>query len=298
MPAAVGKSRHRGGEHKDRQAPREHKSNRHGGAKQPGGVDDDEELRNAIEESKRTAQREEAQRIKEVSVISKKEGKQKPAPEKSGDGDFDFGDGFEKFSTHQQTGKAAGGEVAVGGDNLDFDFGEDVKNKNNSAAVGNEEFNFNFGAEEEKKQDAAAGQSNGGGNVDDLLGLDFNAPVQEASKPAQPEQNIDLFGGAPIAQASTNAPASNNVFGGSSDPFNSDNTLQTQNAPEEQQKEVEKKGFQPDPYALTAPKMQQQQYASAMPGGNNPFVNQFGQAMQQQYFPQAQVNPNFQGGFN
>ena len=58
------------------------------------GGDYDDEIRKAIELSKRTAVIEEASRIKEVEAKSKKQAE----PDKAG-GEFDFKGGFEKFAT-------------------------------------------------------------------------------------------------------------------------------------------------------------------------------------------------------
>ena len=76
-------------------------------------MDEDEELRRAIEESKRTAEKEELARIKNEAQEKIKPKEKKPAADAD---EFDFGAGFEKFATGQQKIDAD--------NNLDgFDFG-------------------------------------------------------------------------------------------------------------------------------------------------------------------------------
>lgn len=94
-------------------------------------VDEEEELRRAIELSKQTAAKEEQRRVNEVIGASKSQPQGSPSKE---DDEFNFGSGFEKFSTNNKP---------VQGDNVnDFDFGSDViqpKGKQDA-----EEFDFNF----------------------------------------------------------------------------------------------------------------------------------------------------------
>ena len=80
-------------------------------------MDEEEELRRAIELSKQTAAKEERLRVHEAQAASTAQPQRAPSLGKDED-EFDFGSGFEKFSTHNKP---------VHGDNVnDFDFGSDV----------------------------------------------------------------------------------------------------------------------------------------------------------------------------
>ena len=106
------------------------------------GLDEDEEIRRAIEMSKATAKREEQARIKEAQRQSQIEEKKQESRKKD---DFEYGSAFDKQTKGQEA----------------FEFGEQPKKQP-------DDFNFNFGAEGTQKQ----GEAPTGG---DLLELDFNA---------------------------------------------------------------------------------------------------------------------------
>ena len=93
---------------RERQRRKEKDRERQAAAAGGGELDEEEEIRKAIEASKRTAASEEKKRVKQVTKESTKNDQ---------GGDFDFGKNFDKFATGQ----------ALGGDNPDdFDFGGDV----------------------------------------------------------------------------------------------------------------------------------------------------------------------------
>lgn len=146
---------------KDRQRRRERQAQAASGA-----IDEDEEIRRAIELSKETAKKEEKQRVKEVLTTSKAQ-PQNSSPAKAED-EFNFGSGFEKFSTNNKP---------VQGDNVnDFDFGSDViQPKGAQKQEGEFDFNFNGGGAAPQKKEVP--QSSGGGmDLMDLLGgVDMNA---------------------------------------------------------------------------------------------------------------------------
>ncbi len=101
-------------------------------------MDEDEDIRRAIEASKQTAAKEEKIRVKEVQAISKI-----PQSKKKSDDEFNFGSGFEKFSTNNKP---------VQGDNVnDFDFGEVIQSKSNKNKKEEGEFDFNFAGGAVKK---------------------------------------------------------------------------------------------------------------------------------------------------
>jgi len=149
--------------------------------------DEEADLQRAIEESKKTAEKEERARIATAkhSVGGDVIGKKKKAGDAGGD-DFDFGGGFEDKD------KAGAGDP----NNInDFDFGDVAAAKEEKKEPANDEFDFNFGggdAKPEKPSEEPAAQT---GDLLDLLGgLDMNAGAEPVAQPESSNQNaLDFF---------------------------------------------------------------------------------------------------------
>jgi hypothetical protein len=165
--------------------------------------DEDADLQRAIEESKKTAEREErarvaAEKLQGADVIGKK--KKQPA----GGNDFDFGRG----------GIADAGDV---NDINGFDFGADAGPKEEKK---DDEFDFNFGAgkaEKPKEPEPVAG----GGDLMDLLGgLDMNAGTQPAQPEAQGQNALDFFNDDSAKNDGALGAAANGQQQAAGDPFN------------------------------------------------------------------------------
>jgi len=143
--------------------------------------DEDADIARAIEESKKTAEREERNRLAAAKRAGAEDviGKRKKPAEAGGD-DFDFG------------GKGLDDKPSDPNDINDFDFGG-AGAKEEKKEPASDEFDFNFAGGEAKGKPSEEPAAQTGDLLDLLGGLDMNA----GTVPAQPEgggQNaLDFF---------------------------------------------------------------------------------------------------------
>jgi len=144
-------------------------------------------LQRAIELSKKTAEKEERERLAAAKRAAADDviGKRKKPADAEGD-DYDFGAGFEK---------GAAGKKGDANDINDFDFGDVAGGKEEGKEPASDEFDFNFGGGEAKAAKVSEEPAAQTGDLLDLLGgLDMNAGTEPPAKPEGSDQNaLDFF---------------------------------------------------------------------------------------------------------
>ena len=195
--------------------------------------------------------------VQEV-ISSSKAQPQNASPAKSDD-EFNFGTGFEKFSTNNKP---------VQGDNVnDFDFGSDVIQPKGSKQD-EREFDFNFagGSAAPQNKEPAPAQSN---DLMDLLGgVDMNA------QPEAPKENALNFFDAPANTSVLDQAANANQsaqspfdFGGNAQQNNDPFSAQTQPSAQPQAAPAEKPKFQPNLAFMSGMQQPSQQVYGTMSQG-------------------------------